>query len=54
MPPMNNTFEYKFSDDLIAKARHWINPDGSQGGIVSTEANIASSATISKGAIVFP
>ena len=48
------TFNYRFFGWLDAVARRWVNPDGSEGGIVAVDATIDAKITLSVDVVVGP
>ncbi|HAI58297.1 MAG TPA: hypothetical protein DCM32_00255 [Xanthomonadaceae bacterium] len=50
---MTETFDYLFGGSRKAKARRWINPDGTQGGIVAADATLDAALRIPTDAVVW-
>ena len=48
------TFTYRFFGWLDALAQRWVNPDGSEGGIVAVDATIDAKITLSVDVVVGP
>ena len=48
------TFPFKFFGWLEAPARRWVNPDGSEGGIVALDATIDEKITLSIDVVIGP
>ena len=48
------TFTHKFFGGLEAEARRWINPDGSEGGIVALDATIDAKISMSMDVVIGP
>lgn len=49
-----NAFKHKFFGWLEADARRWVNPDGSEGGIVACDASVPADCNVLSDAVIGP